>query len=88
MLTNRALINRALRRLGYNLVRISKSGRGYSDATETVEAARANGVSIREDAESVRVCSPQGHMCFDFFRAKAFDEPLIMRWLEYPKVIL
>jgi len=192
------LINRALRRLGYKLVRTSKTGGGYIDATETVKAARAQGLSVREYVESVwnqqgctervieemrtagclvpcdrivevgpgtgrylefvlqqvspkrcdiyetaddwatwlastyaptvvrqpadghtfshtpnqscglvhahgvfvylsllhafeyfqemvRVCAPQGHICFDFYQAEAFDEPMLMRWLAYPE---
>src|SRR5262245_23284119 len=34
--------------------------------------------------EMIRECTPHGHICFDFFRTEAFDEPMIMRWLEYP----
>ena len=33
--------------------------------------------------EMIRVCAPQGYICFDFYQAEAFDEPMIMRWLEY-----
>jgi SAM-dependent methyltransferase len=34
-------------------------------------------------AEMIRVCKPQGSIVFDFYPAEAFDEAMILRWLQY-----